>query len=404
MSQSLLYHTFRVRGYQLKKVEFDGGFTLFHVEPKQQLLRCSACGSSEVIRRGATERWFRNLPVGSLVTWIIALIPRVSCLECGCCRQIKTGFSDPRRTYTRAFARYVLELSRLMTIKDVAEHLGVSWDVVKDIQKQHLRRHYASPALKGVRQIAIDEISIGRGHRYLTLVLDLETGAVLFVGDGKGADSLLPFWRRLRPYKAKIEAVAIDMSAAYISAVWDNLPDAAIVFDRFHIVKLMNDKLTQLRRDLYRQAVDDLGKRALKGIRWLLLKHPDNLDDERGERERLQEALELNASLAIGYYLKEDLRQIWEQDSKRQAERFLRDWIARARSAGIRALNEMATTLERHAWGITSWYDYPISTGPLEGTNNKIKTMQRQHYGLRDEEFRRLKIYALHETKYALVG
>jgi transposase len=298
----------------------------------------------------------------------------------------------------------VLELSRLMTIKDVAEHLGVSWDVVKDIQKQHLRRHYASPALKGVRQIAIDEISIGRGHRYLTLVLDLETGAVLFVGDGKGADSLLPFWRRLRPYKAKIEAVAIDMSAAYISAVWDNLPDAAIVFDRFHIVKLMNDKLTQLRRDLYRQAVDDLGKRALKGIRWLLLKHPDNLDDERGERERLQEALELNASLAIGYYLKEDLRQIWEQDSKRQAERFLRDWIARARSAGIRALSEMATTLERHAWGITSWYDYPISTGPLEGTNNKIKTMQRQHYGLRDEEFRRLKIYALHETKYALVG
>jgi transposase len=271
-------------------------------------------------------------------------------------------------------------------------------------QKQHLRRHYASPSLKGVRQIAIDEISIGRGHRYLTLVLDLETGAVLFVGDGKGADSLLPFWRRLRPSKAKIEAVAIDMSAAYISAVWDNLPNAAIVFDRFHIVKLMNDKLTQLRRDLYRQAVDDLGKRALKGIRWLLLKHPDNLDDERGERERLREALELNESLAIGYYLKEDLRQIWEQNSKSQAERFLRDWIARARSAGIRALSEMATTLERHAWGITSWYDYPISTGPLEGTNNKIKTMQRQHYGLRDEEFRRLKIYALHETKYALVG
>lgn len=404
MSQSLLYHTFRVRGHRLKKTEFDGGFTLFHVEPTKALLRCSACGSDNVIRRGARERWFRNLPVGDRVTWIIASIPRVDCRDCRCCRQIKTGISDPRRTYTRAFARYVLELTRHMTIKDVAEHLDVSWDIVKDIQKEHLRRHFSRPSLKGVRQIAIDEISIGRGHRYLTVVLDLETGAVLFVGDGKSADALTPFWRRLRPLKANIQAVAIDMSRAYIAAVWDNLPDAAIVFDRFHIVKLMNDKLTRLRRDLHRQAADDLGKKVLKGTRWLLLKHPDNLREERGERERLQEALELNASLAIAYYLKEDLRQFWEQDDKDQAERFLRDWIARARSSGIRVLHDMATTLEQHGWGITSWYDYPISTGPLEGTNNKIKTMQRQHYGLRDEEFRRLKIYALHETKYALVG
>jgi len=255
-----------------------------------------------------------------------------------------------------------------------------------------------------VRRIAIDEISIGRGHRYLTVVLDLDRGAVLFVGEGKGADSLLPFWRRLRPLKANIEAVAIDMSAAYIAAVRDHLPDAAIVQGRFHIVKLMNDKLSQLRRDLYRQAVDDLGKRALKGTRWLLLKHPDNLREERRERERLEEALALNEPLATAYYLKEDLRQFWEQDTKSQAERFLRDWIARARSSGIRAMIQMAGTLEQHIWGLTSWYDHPISTGPLEGTNNKIKTMQRQHYGLRDAEFRKLKIYALHDTKYALVG
>jgi transposase len=404
MSQSLLYHTFRIRGYRLKKTEFDGGNTLFHVTPQRSSLCCSECGVDNVIRRGETTRWFRNLPVGGRVTWLIATIPRVECHECGVCRQIKTGFSEPRRTYTRAFARYALELSRHMTIKDVADHLCVSWDIIKDIQKRHLLRHYSRPSLKDVRQIAIDEISIGSGHRYLTIVLDLETGAVLFVGDGKGAESLISFWRRLRRLKGNIEAVAIDMSAAYIAAVSEHLPDAMIVFDRFHIVKLMNEKLTQLRRDLHREAVEGLSKQVLKGTRWLLLKHPDNLREDRRESERLQEALELNESLAIAYYLKEDLRQIWEQESKSQAERFLRDWIARARSSGIRALKDMASTLERHAWGITSWYDYPISTGPLEGTNNKIKTMQRQHYGLRDAEFRKLKIYALHETKYALVG
>lgn len=404
MSQSLLYHTFRVRGYDLQKTEFDGGFTLFHVAPQPSLLRCSACGSDDVIRRGQQERWFRNLPVGDRPTWIIAAIPRVACRSCGCCRQIKTGFSEPRRTYTRAFARYVLELSRHMTIKDAAEHLGLSWDTVKDIQKRHLERHYTRPSLKNVRRIGIDEISIGRGHRYLTVVLDLDSGAVLFVGEGKKVDSLAPFWRRLRRFKRNIEAVAIDMSAAYIAAVWDNLPAAAIVFDRFHIVKLMNEKLTQLRRDLYRQLSDGLQKKLLKGTRWLLLKHPDNLCDDRGERERLEEALRLNEPLAAAYYLKEDLRQLWEQDNKRQAERFLRDWIARARQTGIRAMIRMAATLEQHAWGITTWYDHPISTGPLEGTNNKIKTMQRQHYGLRDAHFRKLKIYALHETKYALVG
>lgn len=404
MSQSLLYHTFRIRGYRLKRIQFDGDFTLFHVEPQNSLLRCAACGSDDVIRRGGSKRWFRNLPVGDRVTWIITTIPRVGCRSCGKCRRIKIGFADPRRTYTRAFAQYVLELSRYMTIKDAADHLCISWDIVKDIQKRHLQRHYSRPALGHVRQIAIDEISIGGGHRYLTVVLDLGSGAVLFVGDGKGADALEPFWRRLRPAKARIEAVAIDMSTAYISAVTENLPEAAIVFDRFHIVKLMNDRLSQLRRDLHTQATNDLKKPVLKGIRWLLLKHPENLREDRDEQKRLQEALELNESLATGYYMKEDLRQIWEQDNKRQAERFLRDWISRARSTGIRALIKMAKTLEQHLWGITSWYDYPISTGPLEGTNNKIKTMQRQHYGLRDEEFRRLKIYALHETKYALVG
>jgi transposase len=318
-------------------------------------------------------------------------------------RQISLGLAEPRRTYTHAFARYVLELSRYMIIKDVARHLGVSWDIVKDIQKQYLQRHYAKPKLKQVRQIAIDEICVGRGYRFLTLVLDLDSGAILFVGKGKKAESLRPFWRRLRAAKARVKAVAIDMSPAYLKAVSKNLPQATVVFDRFHVVKLLNQQLTKLRRQLYRQA-NKLQQKVLKGTRWLLLKNPENLDPVKGEPGRLREALKLNESLATAYYLKEDLRQIWEQMSKSWGRLKLLDWYHQAMRSGVQVLHDFARTLLAHADGILAWYDYPISTGPLEGTNNKIKTLNRQHYGLRDPEFFTLKLYQLHEAKYALVG
>ncbi len=404
MSSKLLYQVFRVKGYSLVKTEVEEHRLLLHVQPHEHRVCCSACRSRNVIRRGESVRCFRNLPVGSDCTWVIATLPRVECRDCGLVRQIDHGLAEPKRTYTRAFERYVLELSRCTTIQFVAEHLGVSWDIVKDIQKRNLRRRYARPKLKKVRQIAIDEICIGRGYRFITLVLDLQSGAILFVGQGKKAESLLPFWRRLRAARAKVQAVAIDMSRAYISAVERHLPKATLVFDHFHVVKLMNEKLTQLRRELHRQAVDKLHKDVLKGTRWLLLKTPENLDPTKGEPKRLREALRLNESLATAYYLKEDLRQIWKQLGKWAAKMKLLDWYHQAMESGVRVLQDFARLLLKHQHGILAWYDYPISTGPLEGTNNKIKTMQRQHYGLRDSEFFTLKLYQLHETKYALVG
>jgi transposase len=124
---------------------------------------------------------------------------------------------------------------------------------------------------------------------------------------------------------------------------------------------------------------------------------------ERDEPQRLREALQLNQPLATAYYLKEDLGQFWEQPHKTAARNFLTRWYLRATDSGIRVMQQMAKTLLLHGAGLLAWYEYPISTGPLEGTNNKIKTMQRQAYGFRDQEFFKLKIYAIHETKYALV-
>ena len=193
------------------------------------------------------------------------------------------------------------------------------------------------------------------------------------------------------------------MSSAYYVAVRKKLPNALQVFDRFHVVKLMNDKLTQLRRDLQRGAVA-MDRDVLKGMRWLLLKHPDNLDESKNERVRLQEALDPNRSLAVAYYLKEDLSQIWQQSTKAIAATFLTDWCGRARASGIKVLITMANTLDGHRNGILNWYDYPISSGPLEGINNKIGALQRMAYGYKDKDYFIAKLYALHMAKFAIIG
>jgi transposase len=401
---SLLYHAFGARGYRCRHTEFLEGEVIVAIDQPRERYRCSQCGSAEVIAHGGETRLFRTVPIGKKPVSLLFKVPRVECLDCHALRQVRLGFAEPRRSYTHAFERYALDLSRSMTILDVARHLNVSWDTIKDIQARYLKRRFARPRLRHLEQIAIDEIAIGKGHHYVTVVLDLDSGAVVFVGDGKGADALKPFWRRLRGAHARIRAVATDMSPAYIQAVRRHLSKAVHVFDHFHIVKLFNDKLSELRRDLHREASDRLHKQVLKGTRWLLLKNPENLDDDRQEREKLEEALRLNQPLATAYYLKEDLRQIWVQPDKATARRVLDDWIRRAEASCIHQLWQMANTLSKYRSGILAYYDYPISTSPLEGTNNKIQTMKRQAYGFRDQEFFKLKILALHEMKYALVG
>jgi transposase len=404
MSTSLLYHGFGIHGYDYVRSRYEGGQVIFTIHQRRENLRCSVCRSRHVVRRGTIQRRFRSLPIGLKPVWITLAIQRVWCQSCNLIRQVYLGFADARFSYTKAFERYALELCGHMTILDVARHLGVSWDVIKDIQKRYLKKRFCCPKLKKLKRLAIDEITIGKGHRYLTIVLNLATGAVVFVGDGKGAEALEPFWKRLKRSKPKVEAIAIDMSPAYISSVTENLPQAAIVFDHFHIIKLYNDRLSQFRRQLYHQVIESRQKGVIKGTRWLLLKNPENLDAQRNEQQRLHQALELNQPLATVYYMKEDLRLLWSQTNQQAADSFLNDWTARAKASQIEMLEKFADTLIEHRHGILSYYRYPISTAPLEGTNNKIKTMKRQAYGFRDMEFFKLKIMGIHLTKYALVG
>ncbi len=404
MSTTLLYHVYNIRGYGYRRMKCVPGGIEVTIEQPRARCRCPACGGENVILKGAKPRRFHAPPMGGKRVTIVFDVPRVECRDCGVIRQVEIAFARPMRRHIRAFERYALDLLESMTCEDVAHHLGVSWGMIREIEKEHLQRRYAKPRLKDVKHIAIDEIAVRKGHKYMTVVLDLDTGHVIFVGDGRDGKSLLPFWKRLRRSGARIEAVAADMSPAYIAAVEDALPEAIFVFDRFHVIKLFNDKLTMLRRRLYRQLKDSNERASLKGVRWLLLKRREHLDPAKSEPRRLARALKLNSDLAAAYFLKEELSDIWDQDEYDTAEGMLLDWIEYAESLQIKELSNFAKTLRRHALGILAYYDAPITTGPLEGINNKIKTMKRQAYGFRDMNYFKLKILALHRTRYALVG
>ena len=404
MSTSLLYHAFGIRGYPYTRTDSQDGQTIFTIHQEPETCRCPACGSPKVQSRGHVQRRFRTVPSGRRAPLVVLPMPRVDGQDGGVVRQVKVPVADPRRSSTHAFERLALELSRRMTIRDVAKHLGVGWDRIKDIQKRDLARRSAKPKLKHLRPIAIDEIAIAKGHRSPTVVLDLDSGAVVFVGDGQGAEAWKPFWKRLRPSRARIEAVAMDRSAAYRGAVATNLPKATIVFDRFHVMKPFNEKLSDGRRARHRAATDARQRKILKGTRGLRRKAWEHRDEEKDERKKLEEAWALNQSLAVASDLKEDLRQFWEQPGKQCGTLFLDGWIKCAEASGIKLLQQRAKTLAAHRRGLLTSSDVMITSGPMEGTNHKIKTRKRPASGVRDKEFFKRKILAIHETKYELVG
>jgi transposase len=288
-----------------------------------------------------------------------------------------------------------------MTITDVAEVTALSWDTVKGIVQARLQKDYGNSSYKDLKHLSIDEIYVGKRKKYYTLVLDLDSGRIVWVSRARGKAALQGFWRRVRKSKAKLEAVAMDMSGAYWAAVLEAMPKVKVVFDRFHIMKLMNEKIDDLRRALVREAEGPL-KLAIKGPRYLLLMRPDKLKDE--QLPKLDKALQLNEPLLLAWYLREELALLWEQASAPAMERFLRQWCARALATGIQQLGQMAKTLLTHWTGILNWWAYPINNGQMEGTNNKIKTLTRQAYGDRDEDFFILKLLGLHESRYKLVG
>jgi transposase len=289
-------------------------------------------------------------------------------------------------------ARTVLELRPKMSIKDVAVFLGLHWDTVKDIEKKHLKKKFSKIRLKDVKVIGIDELHTGDG--FITIVRDLESGSVLHVGDGKGGVSLDGFVRRLRSSRCKIKAVALDLGPAYSAWAKKYLPEARIVYDHFHLIKLMNEKLDTLRRKTMNDADEEM-KQHLKNKRFLFLKNEESLDEESViELDKLKCLFE---DLGVATFMKECLRRIYSlATDEHMAELAFEYWCKLADESGIHCLKTMAKTIRRHMNGILAyWGERQLTSAGMEGFNNKVRWLIRQAYGYRDDEYFKLKIFDL---------
>jgi len=401
MSTSLLYHVQGIQNYQHVKYEYQEGRVYWTIQKPREHLRCPICRSKNVKARNYRAREFYGLPTGNRMNILCVELCRIRCRDCGKEVQEPISFADPQKGYTRRMARYIVELTQHMDIQAVARHLNMGWHTIKEIEKSYLGKKYKRIRLGDVKKIGIDEINVGK-KKWLTIVLDLETGAVLFVGEGKDGECLKPFLRKLRKSRAKIRVVAMDMSQAYTSWVLSNFPQARIVYDKFHVIKLMNKRLDELRRKLQNDLSEE-GKKLLKGKRWLLLRAQEKLDEEAAND--LNEMLSINTPLAIAYQLKERLRLLWDEDSYEDAGAFLDEWCAQARASEIRHLEKMAKTLETHREGILSYFkEGRITSAKVEGFNNKIRWLIKLGYGYRDKEYFKLKIYDLPSKRFQLAA
>jgi transposase len=404
MSTSFIYHAFGAQTFDYQSTEYKEGAVYVHIRKKPQWRRCVACRSREVTLEGQATYTLRTLPVGSKPVYLVLHLHVLRCQRCKLLLQEGRDVADPRKSYTRAFGRFVVDLSRSMTMLAVARHLHVGWDLVKEIIKAELERRKRRRSWRKVRRIGIDEIAIRKGHRYMTVVVDMDSGEVLFTAEGRDHECLQPFFVRLKRAGAQLKAITMDMSPSYLKAVQLYAPaDAIVIHDHYHVVANMNEVVDEVRRD-EQNRLEGEGKDVIKGSRYLLLKAKEKLQQEPQKQARLDALLNINETLHKVYLLKEDLRLFWSQDSKQEARDFITGWLETAKSIANTHVTRFAQTVEKAVERIVAWYDHPISTGPLEGLNNKIKVLKRAAYGYRDMEFFGLRLLFLHETAFQLSG
>lgn len=401
---SFLYHAQGLTGYEQLRTEHRGGAEYHHVKLRQHKRRCRFCDArwSQLRLAGRFERTFRALPVGTRQQYIVLRGHKQTCTACGRTGREPVLFVDGQRRYTKRYGRYVVDLCQVMPVLHVARLLGVGWDLVKDLFKEHLGQRLRRRRLRNVHYIAVDEFATHKGHKYMTVVLNLETGEVLYAHEGKNAEALIPFLKRLKRSRAQLKAVAIDMSAAYQKAVRDVFgDDVDIVFDHYHAVALVNGAIDETRREIMRSLKGE-AKKAVKGTRFVLLRGGENLKPKA--RERLKELKKVNDPLFATYLLKESFRRLWRRRDAAEAERFLDSWLEDAKALDNTAFTRVAKTLDDLRDGLLAWFRHRITTGPLEGLNNKIKVLKRQAYGFRDMAYFKLRLYFIHEATCSISG
>ena len=387
--QRILY----LRGMTIDFTEIseDGKSVIIHLNRDKRFKKsfCSECGK-RAPRKRKKRRKIRDLPMLQKDVYLDCELFIVKCPNCGQRRE-QLDFVDKYSRMTTRFESFIFKIIAMTTVKDTANEYDLSWDTVKNIDKKYLTEKFFKIDYGNLEYVSIDEIANKKGHDYLTIVMNLDIGKVIWVGEGRKEENINEFFETLnKKEKERIRAVSIDMWPAFINSAKKNCPNADIVFDKFHIVKKFGDVINKLRNSEYQKAKDEKSKEILKGTKWLLLKNKRNLKSEK--KKQLKELLELNENLSKVYILKEDLKHIWDYKSVAWAKKSLDRWIEMAEESEIRGIKSFIKMLRKHEAGILSHCQHPISNGKIEGTNNKIKTLKRKAYGFHDVEYFKLKI------------
>jgi transposase len=374
---------------------------IFYGHLRQHVRKCPCCQSTDVHIKDAKDRTFRLLNLGSKRAYLKIKTHKVWCQRCDAKAWLKLPFTTGKLPMSKSFIRYVIQLTAITTLLAVAVFLGMQWNTVKNIDKANLAKRAKQFSFKKLRYLSIDEIAIKKGHRYMTIFTDISTGRIIHAVEGRKEECIRAFLKQLAKKAKRLRGIAIDMSAAYASSIKLHLPTVEIIFDRFHVTKLLTDAIDKIRRAEYAKC-NDKGLSVLKGQRFLLLRNFADLDT--AQQGSLKKLLEINQPLSIAHSMKEQFRSFWSCSSRKEGARFLILWIITALESGVALLARTARTFLYRAEGLLSYFEHKIDNGKAEGINNKIKVLKRQAYGFRDQEYFKLRLYNLHKQESQLVG
>ena len=338
-------------------------------------------------------RQVRDLACGDTRIYLEVEVRRVRCQVCRTVKREQLNFLADNPFYTQRFAYYVGRRCRAATIKDVAAELHLDWETVKELDKQYMHAQLARWPVRAPKVIGIDEISIRKGQDYRIVVSDLIRGrAIWFGGDDRKEASMKQFYDWLGEKRTQgIRLVVMDMWKAFYNATRKAAPQAAILYDKFHVMRHLGEALDDIRKAEYAR-LSGQGRKFIKGQKYTLLSRRENLSLKG--RQALKALLAANQRLNTAYVLKESFGQLWSYEREGWARRFFDNWRASLKWQRLKPYEKFAEMIDRHWDGIAAYCkpENKVSLGFVEGLNNKIRVIQRRAYGLRDEEYLRLKV------------
>jgi transposase len=352
--------------------------------PGQAKLPCPSCGAACSIK-DRRERLWRHLDTCQYRTLIASPLPRTDCPKCG----VKTAtppWSQGHSRFTLLFERFAIEALLEMSVSGACRLLRISWDEADGIIRRAVGRGLQRRDLSRLERIAIDEKAVLKGHNYVTVVTDLETSKVVWVGTGRSKQTLDGFFAGLdQSILKQIDTIAMDMWEPYRSSCrqWIEDADSKIVLDRFHIEKHLSEAVDKVRRQEHRE-LRAQGRDDLKGSRWDWLHRPENLSSYR--REQFEALRDSALRTARAWAIKEDFRRFWLYIYEGNARRFFGDWYGWAIRSRLEPIKEKARMLKRHLGRILNWFRSGATTAVSEGMNNKIQTIKKKAYGFRNVE------------------